>query len=281
MTKLVLLTGATGFIGRQILVNLIELGYIVRVVSRPGKIGIFSGLSNIEKVCVTDDLFNETKDWYTNALNGVQLVIHSAWYAEPGKYLESPLNEVCSKGTLRLAKLCKINSVKKFVGIGTCFEYDLNGQQQTIETHLNPLSPYAKSKVDTFLGLKELFLNDGIEFSWCRIFYLYGEGEDSRRLVPSIRKKLSSGQVVELGEPDVVRDFLDVRLAGKIIANIAVDEPSGVFNICSGIPVTLRDFCEHIAKDYGRLDLLKFGSKSFDQAIPKRVVGVKNFTFNI
>ena len=280
MTKLVLLTGATGFVGRQILTSLGELGYLVRVIARPGSESFFLNFSNIERICLTSDLFNETEGWFKKVLEGIDLVVHSAWYAEPGKYLDSPLNEICSKGTLIFAKVCKESGVRRFIGLGTCFEYDLQDKDLSVEAPLKPISLYARSKVETFYKLCELFDAENTEFVWCRIFYLYGEGEDSRRLVPYINERLRCGEVAEIGNPHAIRDFLDVKVAGRMIAEIATNSSSGVFNICSGVPVTLREFCESIASNYGRTDLLKFGSEPFNQSMPRRVVGVRNYTLN-
>ena len=91
------------------------------------------------------------------------------------------------------------------------------------------------------------------------MFYLYGEGEDDRRLVPYLHKQLTNGEAVELTSGKQIRDFLDVTEAGRIIAEIALCEKSGPINVCSGIPITVRQLAEQIADKYGRRDLLKFG----------------------
>ena len=106
------------------------------------------------------------------------------------------------------------------------------------------------------------------------MFYLYGEGEDSRRLVPYIRSKLSAGETAELTSGNQVRDFLNVQVAAQTIVSAALSHHQGAINVCSGIPVSVRALAEQIADEYGRRDLLKFGARPENVVDPPRVVGV-------
>ena len=69
--------------------------------------------------------------------------------------------------------------------------------------------------------------------------------------------------------------MLDVKEAGKMIGAVALGDTQGAVNICSGIPVTIRQFAEKIADQYKRRDLLVFGAREEDPIDPKCVVGVK------
>jgi len=144
-------------------------------------------------VVATPDLFAESAAWWSDVCAGVDTVIHAAWYAEPGKYLTSERNLDCLAGTVRLAQGAARSGVRRFVGIGTCFEYDLTGGTLSVETPLRPLTPYAAAKAAAFLTLSQWLPLQQVGFCWCRLFYLFGEGEDSRRLVPYLRAKLAGG----------------------------------------------------------------------------------------
>ena len=63
MTGLVLLTGATGFVGRQILKALNECDIKVRVVIREGTQSRLANLEAIESIVTTADLFGENSVW--------------------------------------------------------------------------------------------------------------------------------------------------------------------------------------------------------------------------
>lgn len=273
MSGLVLLTGATGFVGRQVLRALEQRGQPARLVLRTG--GRTVEASNVERTVQTPDLFAEPAEWWAEACRGVDTVIHVAWYAEPGKYLDSPANLDCLSGTLALAKGAAAAGVRRFVGVGTCFEYDLTGATLSPGTSLRPLTPYAAAKAAAFMMLSQWCPLQRIEFAWCRLFYLYGEGEDPRRLVPYVRQKLSAGEPADLTDGTQVRDFLDVASAGRLIADIATGRSQGPVHVCSGVGVTVRELVEAIADEYGRRDLLRFGVRPPNLTDPPVVVGVR------
>ena len=275
MTGLVLLTGATGFVGRQVLRALGERGVQVRAVVRDGKQANLANMGSIETVVTTPDLFAEDAAWWAVVCAGIDTVIHVAWYAEPGKYLQSAKNFDCLAGTLDLAKGAAQAKVRRFVGIGTCSEYDLTGGMLAVSTPLRPTTPYAGAKAAAFIALSQLLPQQDVEFAWCRLFYLYGEGEDSRRLVPYLRVRLAAGEVAELTRGEQVRDFLDVRNAGRMIVDSALSDINGPVNTCSGVPISVRELAEQVADEYGRRDLLKFGVRPDNIFDPPFVVGVK------
>jgi dTDP-6-deoxy-L-talose 4-dehydrogenase (NAD+) len=274
MTRSILLTGATGFVGRQVLKALAHRDVNIRLVVREGKAIQFKQTDRIESVQTVSDLFSETEAWWKETCNGIDTVVHVAWYAEPGQYLQSPKNLGCLSGTLALAKACVASGVRRFVGVGTCFEYDLSQGYLSIDTPVKPTTPYAAAKAAAFFSLSQYFAAANVEFAWCRLFYLYGEGEDRRRLVPYLRAKLSKGEVAQLTSGNQVRDFLDVQDAGRMIADIALSKRQGAVNVCSGKGITVRELAEHIADEYGRRDLLRFGERPDNLVDPPCVVGV-------
>jgi dTDP-6-deoxy-L-talose 4-dehydrogenase (NAD+) len=271
---LILLTGATGFVGRQILRALGERGCRVRLIVREGSQDRVSGSSTIERVIATSDLWSESAAWCGDACRGVDTVIHAAWYAETGQYLQSGKNADCLAGTMRLAQGAIDAKVRRFVGIGTCFEYDLSAGRLSIDTPLRPTTPYAEAKAAAFASLADLLPRHRVSFAWCRLFYLYGEGEDDRRLVPYLRAKLSAGEPADLSSGTQVRDYLDVCDAARMVVETALGAEQGPVNICSGVPVTVRQMAERIADEYGRRDLLRFGARPENLTDAPYVVGV-------
>jgi dTDP-6-deoxy-L-talose 4-dehydrogenase (NAD+) len=244
-------------------------------VVREGKQSRVATLASIDKIVPTPDLFAESVAWWVNVCGGVDIVIHAAWYAEPFKYLQSPKNLDCLMGTLQLAKGAALAGVKRFIGIGTCFEYDLREGMLSVHTSLRPVTPYAGAKAAAFLALSQWLPQQRLEFAWCRLFYLHGEGEDKRRLVPYLRGKLMVGKPAELTSGKHIRDYLDVQEAGRMIVETALSREQGPFNICSGIPMTVRQIAEQIADEYGRRDLLRFGARPDSLVDPPCVVGVR------
>lgn len=267
--KRILLTGATGFVGRQILRELLAQGAEVHVVLRGGK----APPQGVATAHVTDDLFSEDEAFWRAACEGIDTVVHAAWYAEPGKYVTSQKNLACMAGTVQMAEWAASAGVKRFVGVGSCFEYDLEAGYLKTTTPLVPNTPYGAAKAGTYLALSRALPCLGPSFAWCRLFYLYGEGEDSRRLVPYLRACMEAGTPAELTSGDQVRDYMDVAEAGRRIAEVALSSAQGAFNISTGVPLTVRQLAERIADEYGRADLLRFGARPDRPDDPKCVIG--------
>jgi nucleoside-diphosphate-sugar epimerase len=280
MGKKILLTGATGFVGRQIFNNLLDKKVILKVIIRQDKDIFLKDKKNLNiEVINTKDLFKEDADWWTEQCRDVDTIIHTAWYVETGKYLNSLKNLDCLLGSLQLAKGAINAEIKRFVGIGTCFEYDFSKGNLSVKTSLDPKTPYAAAKVGLYKFLSQMLPTKSIEFSWCRLFYMYGEGEDERRLFPFIHKKLSKGEPVELSSGKQIRDFLEVSEVGKIITEISLSNKCGPINICSGVPLSVRQFAEKIADEYGRRDLLKFGARPDNLIDPPFILGLPNYNY--
>lgn len=275
MPKRVLLTGATGFVGRQVLRALAMQGARVRAVVRTGGEKTLEKNPAVEGVLSSADIFAETPAWWARACDGIDIILHVAWYAEPGQYLFSPRNMACLSGTLALAQGGLMAGVGRFAGIGTCFEYDLSGGEKLdISSKLDPQTPYGRAKAETFLTLSRILPPQGMSFVWCRLFYLYGEGEDERRLVPYLRSRLEKGEEAALTSGRQVRDFMDVSDAASRIVRAALAATNGAVNICSGDAITVRTLAERIADEYGRRDLLRFGARADNVVDPPCVVGV-------
>lgn len=276
MTRRVLLTGATGFVGRAVLSALKARDCGATCVVRSGKANLLQDFNNVEQVIETDDLFANGMDWWADAFQGIDMGLHLAWYAEPGHYLTSEKNLDCLSGTLAMARGAARAGLRRFVGVGTCFEYDLSGGRLTTTTPLAPLTPYAAAKAGTFLTLNRWLPLQGVDFLWARLFYLYGPGEDARRLVPYLRQQLSAGKPADLTRGSQVRDFMDVRDAADLLVADALGDRTGATNIASGQGITVRALAERIADEYGRRDLLNFGARPENLTDPPCVIGLRD-----
>lgn len=267
----ILLTGATGFVGYPVARELAAAGHELTCIVRPGSEPVLEDIG--AQIVTCDDVFSQSPEWWASTLTGIDTLVHLAWYAEPGKYLTSERNLDCLSGTLSMAKGAAEAKLRRFVGIGTCFEYDLSAGTLSIETPLAPSTPYAAAKVAAFTMLDAWFATTEVEFLWARLFYLHGAREDPRRLVPYLHAQLSAGQDAELTSGLAVRDYLDVEEAAKMLVDEILGNRVGPTNICSGKGVTIRALAEEIADRYGRRDLLRFGVRPDNLTDPPIVVG--------
>ena len=273
--KRILVTGATGFVGEQIVRILSEAKAEIIPVVRVGKESLMADIPGVTDIVSTADLFSETIDWWLPHLKDIDTVIHAAWYVKHADYLQSPKNLDCLIGTLNLARGVVQASVRRFVGIGTCFEYDLSPGLLSVNTPLKPSTPYAAAKASAFTMLSQWFALGSVEFAWCRLFYLYGEDQDQNRLVPYIRNRLAAGMTVDLTEGRQFRDYLDVIDAASTIVTLASEDEIGAINVCSGKRQTVRELAEQIADEFQGRDLLRFGARSDSLVDPPCVVGIR------
>lgn len=266
--KKLLVTGAAGFIGRHTVAALARSDVQVTAVVRKGSEDRATKLPGVVRVVSSSDIFAESASWWKQQCADIDAVLHLAWYTKPIDYLVSERNQHCASGTLQLADGVVRAGVRRFVGIGTCLEYEQTGARLTTSTRLRPVGEYAESKAATFLRLGKLFDKHSVSFCWCRLFYLFGEGEHESRLVPYLHRQLREGREVRLSNPEQVLDFMDVGDVAEKLASIVLSETAGEFNVCSGHGTSVRDLSLRVAREYGRESLIVDADEKPDSPRP-------------
>jgi len=254
--KRVLVTGASGFIGRHCLPLLLERGYEVHAASSQAKSGteeaVYWHQTNLLERGQTSQLLAEVKPDY---------LLHLAWYAVPGLYWKSPENLSWVEASLHLLQEFTRQGGKRLVMAGSCAEYDWKyGFCSELTTPTNPSSLYGTSKHALQLILNAFAAEAGISSAWGRIFWLYGPHEYPNRLVASISRALLMGQEARSTHGNQIRDFLHVEDVAAAFVALMESKVQGPVNIASGQPVTLKQIISKIADLTGRADLLRLGA---------------------
>jgi nucleoside-diphosphate-sugar epimerase len=249
----VLVTGGTGFVGRPAATSLIDRGWEVHVATRGGAVR--------GAIVHHVDLLRENIGELVRAI-APEAILHLAWRVEPGKFWTDPANLDWVAASLRLARAAAEGGVRRFVGVGTCYEYDWPSDAPCVEgiTPLAAHTLYDTAKSALASMLRRYFADAGVGFAWARLFYLYGPGEDERRFVPSVARALVRGVPALCTHGVAVRDFLDVRDAGAALAMLIAGDHRGDVNIGSGVPTRLSEIAERLAASVGQQDLLELGA---------------------
>ena len=236
----ILVTGGTGFVGRWAVVSLRQAGHEVFVVSRK---------SESQAPTVQGNLLETECAEAVAAAIKPEIILHMGWCVEHGTFWHSQENLDWVAATLRLAQAAARHNVRRFIGVGTCFEYDWLALSDCNElsTPLKPTSLYAVSKDAARRILTEFTQLKKIEFAWARLFYLFGPFEGPDRLVASLARKFADGEIAEMSSGSVTRDFLDVRDAGAALAALTTSALTGPINIGSGESHSIADIARLLA----------------------------------
>lgn len=243
MMKRLLITGASGFIGRHTLGPLEKLGYEVY----SERLDLFDAQGVREFMCRVRPTH----------------LLHLAWLTTPGVFFESPENIRWVEATLGLARAFCEAGGQRFVGAGTCFETLLPEPSAAF---------YGFCKNETRVLLERYFLKTDVGFSWGRVFFLYGPHERPRRLVPSIIRGILSNEPVPCSLGNQVRDYLYVQDCADAFAHLVDSSLQGIFNIASGKPIQLRELILAFAHALGRPDLIRFGARPEMPGEPNLIV---------
>ncbi|MCU1283248.1 MAG: UDP-glucose 4-epimerase [bacterium] len=266
----VVVTGATGFIGRQVVRRLARAGDEVHAVVRRGRER--PPLPDGARIVDIDDL--STDDARSRIADvGADSCIHCAWLTTPGEYLTSPLNASLQSATIALAERLAASGCRKFVGVGTCFEYDVSAGALSERTALSPAHAYSAAKAATYRALMALGETSSMRIAWARLFYLYGPGEERRRLVPSVVRSLLRGEEARCTAGAQVRDFLHVEDAAAALCAIARADVVDAINVASGEPVTVAAIVQRIAAIVGCPERVRLGALPYAVGDPMFVLG--------
>lgn len=241
MTR-ILVTGASGFIGSAVMRRLMKDG--------------------IDAVGFEGDLLADAKP----DLSAMQAshCIHTAWYTNHADYLTHDINSAWVTASIRLAEAFTQGGGRRFLGLGTCLEYDVANAGGPCSEELTPLRPdvpYSISKLEVLNSLEQ----QGFNFAWARIFFVYGPGDRGGRLVPQMIGQFSRGKQAGPTNGGLRRDYIHVDdLAGQLV-RIALSEVQGAINTGTAIAPTLTEMFAEGAKAFGRADLALGNDETDDQ----------------
>jgi nucleoside-diphosphate-sugar epimerase len=263
--KRVLITGASGFIGIQSLPILLKNDCEVHGVSlhepKEGIVGVMWHQVDLLNANQRKKLIEEIQPTH---------ILHFAWIATPGEYWTSPKNDEWKDATLHLLLLAEENGVKRFVGAGTCAEYDWStGQCDEASTPLKPNTPYGRTKASC--GTQVIEHKGNVSTAWGRIFHLYGPHEYPQRLVSSVILSLLKDNPAECMEGSQIRSFLHVKDVADAFVALLLSDVKGAVNIASREEITLADIVREIAHQLNKEDLLRLGARETPPNDPPKI----------
>jgi nucleoside-diphosphate-sugar epimerase len=221
----VLVTGGSGFVGRQIEAALKRLG-----------------AEMAEPAAARPDLLTAAGRADILARTTPDTLVHAAWVTTPGSYWTSDANIHWIAATLALARAFRAQGGRRFVLVGSCAEYDWARPTRSAwreSRACHPRTPYGAAKLLAWTALVAFARRSGLSVASARVFVPVGRYEAAGRLLPSLLRAVRDGTEIATGPAELTRDFLDVRDAGEAIARLALSDVRGPVNIGGRRPISL------------------------------------------
>jgi nucleoside-diphosphate-sugar epimerase len=252
----VIVTGANGFIGRHCLKTLKEKGFDVYGIYTKSLPANDSSIqwyqANLLDISQIQTLIAEIKPTH---------LLHLAWYAVPKKYWQAEENFLWVQSSLELLRQFASNGGQRVVIAGTCAEYDWNyGYCSELITPRKPNTPYGICKQSLQEMVKAYANINNLSSAWGSIFFPYGPHEYHERLVPSVINSLLQGKSALCSHGKQIRDFIYVQDVADAFVALLESNVTGVVNIGSGIPITIKEIVYKITTILDKIELLKLGA---------------------
>lgn len=269
-TKCVLVTGATGFIGRRCLPLLTAEWDEVHAVSRnppvpadPIRHVVWHKADALSMSAMAQVLERAAATHW----------LHLAWVTEHGRYWYAPDNLEWLAASLQLVRLFAERGGRRLVTAGTCAEYaPASGVCREASTPAAPETLYGQCKHGLQRALTAYSARRGWSYAHTRIFNVYGPGEDSRRFVTAVVQAGLEHRCEPCGDGELVRDYVHADDAAAAHVRLLGSDVRGCVNVGSGRGVELRHIADRVARLCGVGRCADFGRRTAPEAAPRVLV---------
>jgi nucleoside-diphosphate-sugar epimerase len=258
--KRVLVTGATGLIGRHCLGPLRDRGYEVHALTHlaPAASGALAEWhqADLLEPGAAAALIRRVQPTH---------LLHLAWYVVPGKLISAPENFDWVPASFELVRRFAEAGGTRLAVCGSGYEYTwAHGCCIEEVTPCIPDTVYGACKHALSELVRAYAAGSPVSAVWPRVFFLYGPGEHPQRLVASVIRALLRGETAPCSHGRQLRDYLHVQDVADGLVTVLDADARGAINVCSGQALRLREIVETIGRLIGRPDLVRLG------AIPAR-----------
>lgn len=257
--KIMLVTGADGFIGSHLTEMLLEEGYKVRALSQYNSFnnwGWLEGLNHPNLEVVTGDV--RDPHYCKHISRDVDTIFHLAAliaipysYIAPDSYVDTNV-----KGTLNICQAAKENGVRRVLVTSTSEVYGTAQYVPIDEKHpKQPQSPYSATKIGADAMAMSFYNAFELPVVIVRPFNTYGPRQSARAIIPTIITQIANGATkIKLGDLTPTRDFNFVKDTCRGFIQLAdCDDAIGQeVNVCSNYEISMRDTLNLIAEIMGK-----------------------------
>jgi len=245
----VCVTGATGFVGRHVLAELARRGIdtvACRRAGSPAPAPVAAGRRWIDL-----DMDASMGGVHERMLRP-DVLLHLAWGGLPNYRSLHHFETELPRQYDFLSSAVR-GGLGHLVVAGTCFEYGMQSGPLAAEAPTKPNNAYGFAKDALRKQLLFLQREQAFALSWCRLFYVYGEGQAPTSLYASLRRTAEAGEgTFAMSGGEQLRDYLPIEIvARRLVDQALAPEGAGTVNLCSGVPRSVRALAEHWIAENG------------------------------
>ncbi len=269
----IFITGGAGFIGIHLCKKLLELNHDVTVYDNFSNSSHqnFLSLINCKVNLVIGDILNSSQ--LIKSMSDFDVVIHLAAQISVSESVRNPkiTFDTNVTGTQNVLDACLENNIKKIIAISTAAVYQNVSKKIVLDetSHVEPLSPYGKSKLEMENKIVSFALNNNMDAIILRLFNVYGLGQSSEyagvitKFLSDIDNNIS---LTIFGDGKQTRDFIYVDdVIQSLVLSLKKNNISGIYNIASGYSINILDLANLMIEQSGKKLKLQFTSSCLDE----------------
>jgi GDP-4-dehydro-6-deoxy-D-mannose reductase len=224
----ILITGSTGFVGKNLLPKLINLGYdVIQLSSKDGDIAKQETWINLPQTEIVIHLASKTS-------------VPESW-TKSYDYINCNL-----MGTVNALNYCKQHN-SKLIFISS-YLYG-NPDQLPIDENasLKPTNPYALSKLLSEQACEYYSKSENIKIVILRPFNIFGPGQSNNYLIQFIISQLETSNIIKVKDLIPKRDYIYIDdFTDAIVKSLTLNSNFNIFNIGSGQSYSVKEVIDII-----------------------------------
>ncbi len=267
--KKLLITGANGFLGSNCLNILQNQNFEIYALDK-----IIPKKRCSEVTWIQADLTDSEEIFKIMETIAPNLLLHLAWTMDTGMKLDSDIHYRWVDIGMNLVQAFAHFGGKRVIVSGTCAEYEWSTHiYKEDSSSVKPVSIYGICKNTLHRKLSTFCKRNNLSYAWGRIFFMYGQNENKKRLIPYVINSIAKGEMVKTSHGNQVYDYLHVEDVARALTKLLEIDFTGPVNICSGNPIRLKDLVYKIANIMDGNHLVQLGYHETKIDEPQFIVG--------
>jgi len=250
---IIFLTGGSGFIGQNFINKALKNNFKIYAITRN------KAIVKSEKRAGINWIYGDLSQNYDKYFKECDVFLHLAAHGvvdSSSDFQEYYMWNV--EQPIKLANSAINCGIKKFLIIGSCSEYGYSANKYQYipeDAELIPHDNYSLSKAIASMKFKAIAIKHNIKLNILRLFHVFGEGENNKRLWKSLKIAASNGEDIHITKGEQIRDFSHVSyVVTKIVdfcsfESIISGEPV-IKNIGSGNVLSVKQFSNYWWKEF-------------------------------